>query len=141
MTTTQAAQIAVRLPRSFVPSAKAPDVHSSSLAVNDNTAEIVNAYPYRSNFTTAAWWDLISRATKQIDLLGYTLYFLSLEHPQFVETVREKRENGLDVTRIARIYDGSCIYLVKPDRLRYWLGSIALRDADETLADLVDQGY
>nr|VFJ67367.1 MAG: N-6 DNA Methylase [Candidatus Kentron sp. DK] len=49
--------------------------------------------------------------------------------------LREKRES-LAITRIARIYDGPCIYLVKPDRLRYWLRSVALRDADETLADL-----
>ncbi|MEA1991353.1 MAG: SAM-dependent methyltransferase, partial [Thermodesulfobacteriota bacterium] len=55
--------------------------------------------------------------------------------------LREKRGGGLDVTRIARIYDGACIYLLKPDRLRYWLRSIALRDADETLADLAEQGF
>lgn len=55
--------------------------------------------------------------------------------------LREKRGGGLHVTRIARIYDGACIYLLKPDRLRYWLRSIALRDADETLADLAAQGF
>ncbi|MFZ1403497.1 MAG: SAM-dependent methyltransferase, partial [Anaerolineae bacterium] len=55
--------------------------------------------------------------------------------------LREKRGGGLNVTRIARIYDGACIYLLKPDRLRYWLRSIALRDADETLADLAEQGF
>lgn len=55
--------------------------------------------------------------------------------------LREKRGSGLNVTRIARIYDGACIYLLKPDRLRYWLRSIALRDADETLADLAEQGF
>jgi hypothetical protein len=55
--------------------------------------------------------------------------------------LREKRGGGLNVTRIARIYDGACIYLVKPNRLRYWLRSIALRDADETLADLAQQGF
>lgn len=55
--------------------------------------------------------------------------------------LREQRGSGLIVTRIARIYDGPCIYLLKPDRLRYWLRSIALRDADETLADLWDQGF
>ena len=53
----------------------------------------------------------------------------------------EKRGAGVNVTRIARIYDGSCIYLLKPDRLRYWLRSIALRDADETLAEMNDQGF
>lgn len=52
-----------------------------------------------------------------------------------------KQGAGLTVTRIARIYDGNCIFLLKPDRLRYWLRSVALRDADETLADLWDQGF
>lgn len=55
--------------------------------------------------------------------------------------LREKRDGGLNVTRIARLYDGACIYLLKPDRLRYWLRSIAIRDADETLADLAEQGF
>ena len=55
--------------------------------------------------------------------------------------LREQRESGLTITRIARIYDGPCIYLLKPDRLRYWLRSVALRDADETLADLWEQGF
>lgn len=55
--------------------------------------------------------------------------------------LREKCGAGLNVTRIARVYDGSCIYILKPDRLRYWLRSIALRDADETLADLAEQGF
>ena len=55
--------------------------------------------------------------------------------------LREQRGSGLTITRIARVYDGRCIYLLKPDRLRYWLRSIALRDADETLADLWDQGF
>jgi len=55
--------------------------------------------------------------------------------------LREKRGGGLNVTRIARLYDGACIYLLKPNRLRYWLRSVALRDADETLADLSEQGF
>jgi hypothetical protein len=55
--------------------------------------------------------------------------------------LREKRRGGLNITRIARLYDGACIYILKPDRLRFWLRSIALRDADETLADLAQQGF
>ncbi len=55
--------------------------------------------------------------------------------------LREERNAGLNVTRIARLYDGACMYLLKPNRLRYWLRSIALRDADETLADLAEQGF
>lgn len=55
--------------------------------------------------------------------------------------LREQQGTNLLVTRIARIYDGSFVFLVKPDRLRYWLRSVALRDADETLADLRAQGF
>jgi hypothetical protein len=53
----------------------------------------------------------------------------------------ERRGGGLVVHRVARVYDGRFVFLLKPDRLRYWLRSIALRDADETLADLRAQGF
>ena len=52
----------------------------------------------------------------------------------------EQRGTSLCVTRISRIYDDNFIFLIKPDRLRHWLRSVALRDADETLSDLRAQG-
>ena len=55
--------------------------------------------------------------------------------------LHEKQGTSLSRTRIARIYDGSHIFLIKPDRERYWLKSIALRDADDLLADLRAQGF
>jgi hypothetical protein len=55
--------------------------------------------------------------------------------------LHEQRGTSLHVTRITRLYEGNFIFLLKPDRLRYWLPSIALRDADETLADLRAQGF
>jgi hypothetical protein len=55
--------------------------------------------------------------------------------------LKDKHPGGIHVTRIARLYDGPCIFLIKPDRLRYWLKSVALRDADEVLADLAEQGF
>jgi hypothetical protein len=55
--------------------------------------------------------------------------------------LREQRGTSLNVTRIARIYDRSFIFLLKPDRLRFWLRSTALRDADDVLADLRAQGF
>jgi hypothetical protein len=55
--------------------------------------------------------------------------------------LKEKKGN-INITRIARLYDGNTgIYLLKPNQLRYWLRSVALRDADETLADLIEQGF
>ncbi len=55
--------------------------------------------------------------------------------------LREQKGTTLHVTRIARLYDGNFVFLLKPDRVRYWLRSVALRDADETLADLRAQGF
>jgi len=43
--------------------------------------------------------------------------------------------------RIIKIYKTDKIYLIKPNILRYWLGSIALWDADKVLADLIAGGY
>ncbi|MEN8136494.1 MAG: N-6 DNA methylase [Thermodesulfobacteriota bacterium] len=53
------------------------------------------------------------------------------------------RQHGsrLFVNRILRIYEQNVIFMVKPNQKRYWLRSIALRDADETLVDLLEQGY
>lgn len=55
--------------------------------------------------------------------------------------LHEQQGDTLQVTRICRIYDGNFVFLLKPDRLRYWLRSVALRDADEMLSDLRAQGF
>jgi len=55
--------------------------------------------------------------------------------------LHEQRGTTLHVTRICRIYDKNFVFLLKPDQLRYWLRSIALRDADETVIDLRAQGF
>jgi len=55
--------------------------------------------------------------------------------------LREQRGDSLTITRIARIYDGDFLFLLKPDRLRFWTRSIALKDADDVLADLRRQGF
>ncbi len=55
--------------------------------------------------------------------------------------LHEQQGATLHVIRIARIYDSNFVFLLKPDRLRYWLRSVALRDADEALADLRAQGF
>lgn len=55
--------------------------------------------------------------------------------------LKQHTHQHLAMTRICRLYDGRFVYILKPDRLRYWLRSIGLRDADEILADLRSQGY
>lgn len=53
----------------------------------------------------------------------------------------KKSNKHIRITRVIRIYDRNVIYLVKPKPLRYWMRSVAVRDADETFEDLVKQGY
>jgi len=55
--------------------------------------------------------------------------------------LHERRGSGLTVTRIIRLYDKGFVFLLKPDRHRFWTRSIALRDADDVLADLREQGF
>lgn len=55
--------------------------------------------------------------------------------------LHERRGSGLTVTRIARLYDKGFVFLLKPDRHRFWTRSIALRDADDVLTDLREQGF
>nr|WP_319398832.1 N-6 DNA methylase [uncultured Carboxylicivirga sp.] len=57
------------------------------------------------------------------------------------ELVQKQYGVNLRIIRNIRVYEGNVIYLIKPKKLRYWLKSIALRDADETFSDLRKQGY
>ena len=55
------------------------------------------------------------------------------------------REGGIFYQRVARVYDTvkhrginiPTIYLIKPDRIRYWTRSAAMRDADDVAADIM----
>ncbi len=57
------------------------------------------------------------------------------------ELLHRRHGSRLFVNRILRLYDRNVIFMIKPNQKRYWLRSIALRDADETLIDLLEQGY
>ena len=73
-----------------------PDVAGQALLGpnGDAGAEVVTAYAYRSDAPTSLWWSLFTRAGRQIDLLGYTLYFLSLQHPELVSALQDKCAAG-----------------------------------------------
>ena len=55
--------------------------------------------------------------------------------------VNQRMGKSLRITRMIRLYDQQVIYLVKPNLLKYWLRSVAVRDADDTFADLIKQGF
>ncbi len=60
--------------------------------------------------------------------------------------IKNKLTNsGAIFRRVVRVYNHiegfDCIYLIKPNSYRYWLKSIALKDADDTFYDLKSEGY
>lgn len=63
-------------------------------------SEVVNAYAYRSDVPVSTWWALFEQATRQIDLLGYTLYFLPMQHPQLMALLREKCSAGCKIRAV-----------------------------------------
>jgi hypothetical protein len=57
------------------------------------------------------------------------------------QLIHDESRESLRTIRIVRFYTENVILIVKPDRLRYWIPSTAIRDADETLLDLREQGW
>jgi len=62
-------------------------------------------------------------------------------HEHLSKLVFEETLPSLRTVRVVRFYDRNVIFIVKPDRLRYWIRSTAIRDADDTLTELRQQGY
>jgi transcriptional regulator with XRE-family HTH domain len=59
--------------------------------------EILAVYPYRSACPSSTWTGLIRGAEKELTFAGYTNYFLWLEQPAFLATLRHKAESGCRV--------------------------------------------
>ncbi len=84
--------------------------------------------------------------------IGCSFYFKDEPKRLLIENSEELEQNlysiinkevsqNINIKRILRFYDGNVIYIIKPKQYRFWLKSIAVRDADETFADLVKMGY
>ena len=58
-----------------------------------------------------------------------------------IETLIKNVSNNIIVSRIFKIYGENSITFIKPKNLRYWLKSIALRDADDVFDDMIKNGY
>lgn len=59
------------------------------------------------------------------------------------ETIPQSNANlqSAHIQKIMKVYGKDSIILVKPNQLRYWFTSIALRDADDTFADYIKARY
>ncbi len=54
--------------------------------------------------------------------------------------LREKRR-AVEFRRVVHLYQNDIVYLIKPKSLKYWLKSVALRDATDVMQDLIASGY
>ena len=61
--------------------------------------------------------------------------------PELTKLIYNEKHTHLRTIRIVRFYDKNVFIIIKPDRLRYWIRSTAIWDADETLQHLYDQGF
>jgi tRNA1(Val) A37 N6-methylase TrmN6 len=65
----------------------------------------------------------------------------NLADSKLTDLIHDKYGKTLYIAKILRIYDNNIIYIIKPRHYRFWLKSIAVRDADETFTDLLNMGY
>jgi hypothetical protein len=64
---------------------------------------------------------------------------------KYLSTTKERARGGIFYQRVARVYDTvdidgkkvPTIYIIKPDQVRYWTRSMAMRDADEIAGDIM----
>lgn len=57
------------------------------------------------------------------------------------EVVFQEHGAAIQTAKVIRFYAKNTIVIIKPDRMRHWLPSTAIRDADETLVELKEQGF
>lgn len=63
---------------------------------------------------------------------------------QYIQKIipqRNTSQQHIHIQKIMKMYSKDSIILVKPKQLKYWLPSIAIRDADETFADYIKTRY
>ncbi len=61
------------------------------------------------------------------------------------EHIKSLAENAyssnISIIRVLKLYERNKIYFIKPKSLRYWLCSVAIKDADEAFSDSIRAGY
>ena len=87
--------------------------------------EVVAAYGHRVDIPASKWNDLLARARRSIDIVGYAFLFLPEQHMHLTSSVQEKCEAGCKV-RIA-LADPHGARLPERDTLEGLKGTLAAR--------------
>ncbi|MVO10597.1 hypothetical protein GOQ30_15595 [Flavobacterium sp. TP390] len=118
---------------------------------NDNLLAFADIF--NQSFNSIYKKDSKEQVLKKI-YYGKTFYALEFEYGENIK-YEGIFENAFDINnliinefstnsitkRVMRIYRPNSIFLIKPKNLRYWLKSIALRDADDVFEDMIKNGY
>ncbi|WP_189595145.1 XRE family transcriptional regulator [Nocardia cerradoensis] len=102
------------------------------------TAEVVGAYAHRADIPTDLWVQLLHKATKQIDIIGYAYPFVFELLPNASDLVVEKCRAGARV-RLA-FADPECDHVLERDSLEQMGGTLPgrIRNALSMLGTLTD---
>ena len=93
------------------------------------------------------------KSLQPIKTLSYTCYPFAYGTEEFAPELSgalregnlseliENLHESVHYRRILRLYQKDLVFLIKPNTLRYWLKSIALRDAGDVMNDFIISGY
>jgi hypothetical protein len=70
---------------------------NTDLAVGSALAEVIAAWPRRSDCPPERWWQLIEASDRQIDILGYAVLFLTENHADLVDVLAKRADDGCSV--------------------------------------------
>ena len=89
------------------------------------TSEVVAAYAHRADIPSSAWNELLSRAHRQIDIIGYSFLFLPEQTVNLSKVISDKCSNGCKV-RIA-VANPDCRHTRERDKLEGLNGTLPAR--------------
>ena len=89
------------------------------------TTEVVTAYAHRADIPASVWNDLLARAYRQIDIIGYSFLFLPEQTVNLAKVITDKCSNGCKI-RIA-IADPDGQHTRERDRLENLNGTLPAR--------------
>lgn len=65
--------------------------------VDESASEVITTWPRRADCPADYWWRLFQTATTNIDVLGYAVLFLTEQHPDLLELLIDRADNGCQI--------------------------------------------
>jgi hypothetical protein len=102
---------------------------------------ICNAYPNMKQIKKLKSDSLILMAFSFSDNEDSLSMLNDLNWADKLESLMEKEQSySLHAKRIVQIFTGNTVMIIKPNKLRYWIRSTAIRDVDDILIKILNGG-